>query len=67
MVNSNKIRARIIEVGKTIAKISGDMNMTPYTLGRKISNQSDMTLNEANKLQQLLDISDADFNAYFFV
>jgi len=66
MVNTKKIKARLVELGTTIAHISGDMDMTPYTLGRKIGNQSDMTLNEANKLQKLLDISDDDFNAYFF-
>jgi len=66
MVNTKKIKARLVELGTTIAHISGDMDMTPYTLGRKIGNQSDMTLNEANKLQKLLDIPDDDFNAYFF-
>ena len=66
MVNTKKIKARLVELGTTISHISGDMDMTPYTLGRKIGNQSDMTLNEANKLQKLLDIPDDDFNAYFF-
>ena len=66
MVNTNKIKARIVEKGKTIAKIAGDMNLTPYTLGKKIRNQSAMTLKEADELQQILEIPDDDFCLYFF-
>ena len=66
MVNTNKIKARIVEKGKTIEKLAADMDITPYTLGRKIRGQSQMTLKEADQLQQLLDISDDEFCLYFF-
>ena len=66
MINSAKLKARIIEKGKTIGEVAPVIGLTPYTLGQKIAGKSEMTLKEADRLQQLLEISDSDFASYFF-
>lgn len=66
MVNTRKLKGRIMEQGQTINKIAAMMHMTPYTLGRKISNQSEMTLSEANDLQNILAITDREFKDFFY-
>jgi len=66
MVNTKKIKGRIVEQGQTIQKIAAKMHMTPFTLGKKISNQSDMTLSEANTLQSILGIDDCEFKDFFY-
>jgi transcriptional regulator with XRE-family HTH domain len=64
--NEKKIKARMIEEGLTIAKISTEMGITAYTLGQKILGKTPMTIHEARFLQQKLKISDNDIVTYFF-
>lgn len=66
MVNTLKLKGRIAEQDTTISKLASSMGLTAYSLGRKIGGRSIMTLDEANKLQNLLNISDNDFMSYFF-
>lgn len=66
MPNEKKIKARIVECGLTIGKISTEMNMCAYTLGRKISGKAIMSLPEAWQLMEILNIPDEDFKEYFF-
>lgn len=66
MPNEKKLKARIVEEGHTIASLARIMHMSAYTLGRKISGKSPMTIEEAFRLMELLKISDMDFTAYFF-
>ena len=66
MPNRNKIKGRIVEKGKTIQEIAREMKLTPYILGQKIAGKTNMSLDEANKLQQILEIADEEFRAYFF-
>ncbi len=66
MINSNKIKGRIVEKGLTIQIIAPQMQITPYTLGKKISNESPMTLDEALKLALILDITPEEIIEYFF-
>lgn len=66
MVNTLKIKGKIAENGKTIQEISREMNLSAYQLGKKIAGTADMTLSEADTLQSILKIPDADFLDYFF-
>ncbi len=66
MPNSRKLKARILEKGYTIKKLADLMGLTAYTLGRKISGKTPMTLVEAWKLMEILEIPDIEFKDYFF-
>lgn len=66
MVNTNKLRARIVEQGSTIGRIADKLGISAYTMGRKIAGKTAMTLNEAFALKQLLEISDGEEGDYFF-
>lgn len=67
MINAAKIRGRIVEKGTTLQSLSRELDISAYTLGRKISGKSKMTLEEAEKLQRLLAIPDGEFEKYFFL
>lgn len=66
MPNEKKIKARICELGLSIKAIAVTMNLTAYTLGRKIAGKTPMSLTEARTLQNILKISDDDVVIYFF-
>lgn len=66
MVNTTKIKARIIEVGLTQTAVAGALHIAQSTLNQKINNVRPMTLDEAEAMQRFLSIPDADFCAYFF-
>lgn len=66
MLNEKKIKAKIIEEGLTIAKISSEMRITAYTLGQKILGKSQMTIQEARFLQHKLKIPYDEISLYFF-
>lgn len=65
MPNSRKIKARILEKGYTIGAIARQMRLSAYTLGRKISGKSPMTLAEAWDLMKILEIPESEFGDYF--
>lgn len=66
MPNSRKLKARILEKGYTIKRLADLMGLTAYTLGRKISGKTPMTLAEAWQLMKILEIPDNEFKDYFF-
>ena len=65
MINTAKVKGRIIEKGKTIQGIAPKMRCTPYTLGRKIGNETPMNLEEALILSDELQISKEEFAEFF--
>ena len=67
MVNSNKLRGRIIEKGLSIGKVAENINVSASTLGRKIRGIADMTLREVEMLCHVLDIPKNEILTYFFV
>lgn len=66
MPNQSKLKGRIVECRTTIGEISKKMDLSAYQLGKKIAGTAPMTLTEANQIQEILGISDADFQEYFF-
>lgn len=67
MPNSRKIKARIFELGLSIKIVAQQMDLTAYTLGRKISGKTPMSLKEARMLQEILQIPDNEIVLYFFM
>lgn len=65
MVNTQKIKGRIVEKGKTIQSIAPKIPCSPYTLGQKIANESPMSLEEASVLSEELDIEENEFAEFF--
>ena len=66
MVNTNKIRGRIMEQGLTIGSLAPLVGVSPSTLGRKIKNNADMTLGEVEAIRDVLKIPPERVMEYFF-
>ena len=67
MVNTNKLRGRIVEQGLTFGRVAQKVGVSPSTLGRKIRNVSDMTLEEVERIRDVLNIPNNRIMEYFFV
>lgn len=67
MVNTNKLRGRIMEQGLTIGGLAPMVGLSPSTLGRKIKNHADMTLGEVESIRCVLNIPPERVMEYFFV
>lgn len=66
MVNSSKIRGRIVELGLTQKDLAEELNLAVATVSQKINNVRPMSLAEAYTIARILEISDEDFREYFF-
>lgn len=66
MVNSNKIRARIVELGLTQKDVARELKLAEATVSQKINNVRPMDLEEAFAIAKILKIADEDFREYFF-
>lgn len=65
MVNTQKIKGRIVEKGKTIKSIAPKIPCSPYTLGQKIANETPINLDEVIVLCGELDITEQEFSEFF--
>lgn len=66
MINSAKLRGRIVEKGKTMQLLAPKISCTPYTLGQKIANKTPMQIEEATIIANQLEIPDNEITEYFF-
>ena len=66
MVNTNKIKGRMKEMGKTQADVAKHLNIAQPTANQKINNIRPFDLEEAEKLAALLNIDMCEFGTYFF-
>ena len=66
MVDSRKIRARIIELGLSRQQIAAALDISEHTLHNKISGLTPFKADEAYQLAKMLDVED-DMVPYFFV
>lgn len=66
MINVNKIKARMVELGYTQEKLANEMGVDKSTINRKInySDGSKLTVLEAYKLVEILSIENP--TDYFF-
>ena len=67
MVNTNKIKGRMAELGITQKDMAQSLSLAMPTISQKINNKRPMTLDEADKVADKLNIPDSDYATYFFV
>lgn len=66
MINTGKIKGRLRELGLTQSDVARALGLAQPTVAQKINRVRPMTVEEAEKLSQLLKISNEEFSAYFF-
>jgi len=67
LINTAKIKGRIVEKGLTIQAIAPKIPCSAYTLGQKIGNESPMNLEEAMVLVEELNITKEEFADFFLI
>lgn len=65
MVNTAKVKGRIVEKGKTIQSIAPKIPCSAYTLGQKIANETPINLDEVIVLCEELEIQQEEFAEFF--
>ena len=66
MINTNKIKARIIELGYTQKDGADCIGVAQPTFSQKINNIRPMDVDEADKLAVWLGIPNDEYGVYFF-
>ena len=66
MINTNKIKGRMRELGKTQSDCAEYIGVKPPTFNQKINNIRPFYLTEAEKLSEFLEIQNSNFSEYFF-
>jgi transcriptional regulator with XRE-family HTH domain len=66
MVNSNKIKGRIVELGLTQKDLAKALSVALPTVSQKINNVRSMNVKEAFIIAEVLNIPDKEFRDYFF-
>lgn len=66
MLNTNKIKGRMKELGIVQADVAKRLELAEPTVSQKINGKRPMDLNEARALADMLHIGNEDFGAYFF-
>ena len=66
MINTRKLKSRIVEIGKTQKECAVRLNMAASTFCQKINNVRAFSLDEAHELLTLLELPDERFAEYFF-
>lgn len=60
-----KIKEKVEEKGMTYKELAKLMEMSAYTLRRKIKNIVPITIEEAERMSKILDIKDEEFCSIF--
>lgn len=66
MINSNKVKGKMRELGLTQKKVATELKIAEPTVNQKINNQRPFTLSEIEDLIKILKIPNEEFNHYFF-
>lgn len=66
MVNTLKLKARIMEFGFTQKDVAKALDIALPTVSQKLNNKRPMYLQEADIIANLLEISTQEFGEYFF-
>lgn len=66
-INSNKLKAKIVENGMNVSELATKIGMDKSTLYRKIANDGEsMTVKDANAIVRALNLTPTDALAIFF-
>ena len=66
MPNTDKIKKRMSEIGMTQAELAKEIGIATPTMCQKINNIRPFSLEEAERVADILKIDDKDFGKYFF-
>lgn len=66
MLNTNKIKGRMRELGIVQADVARRLNLAEPTVSQKINGKRPMDLEEARALADMLRIDNSEFGTYFF-
>ncbi|MGG7163762.1 helix-turn-helix domain-containing protein [Clostridium ihumii] len=66
MVNTLKVKARMVEFGFTQKDVAKALKLANSTVSQKLNNVRPMYLNEADILADMLKIDTMQFGEYFF-
>lgn len=66
MLNTLKLKSRVIESGITVKEIAGEIGVNPATIYRKINGKSQFTADEMIKIKKMLHIDTVSFCNIFF-
>ena len=65
-MNGNKLKAKIVERGLNVEKVASLIDMTRSSLYRKLNSSTNMTICEAIRIKDVLELTDEEANAIFF-
>lgn len=65
-MNANKLRSVMVLHGDTITSLARAMDITPHTLGRKISGKAEFTAREIWFIKERYQLSAGDVDEIFF-
>lgn len=66
MINTRKIKGRMVELGITQKDLSKAIGISQTAVCQKLSNKRPMNLKEAEEISKLLYIGNEEFSIYFF-
>lgn len=66
MLNTRKLKARMIELGLTQKNIADALKIAPATASQKLNGIRPLYLHEAKIVAEVLLIDDSQFSDYFF-
>lgn len=66
MVNTNMLRGKIVERGKSVAVVAHEIGVDKSTLYRKITAGDLITIGDADKIADALSLSKEEATAIFF-
>lgn len=66
MVNTNKLKSRLVEMGYTQKDLAEELGIATATMNQKLNNVRPLKLSEAYTIANFLKILDSDFKSYFF-
>lgn len=66
MINTKKVKLRMAELNLTQKEVAVYLKVAQPTINQKINNIRPMCLEEADKLAELLKLSDLEYAEYFF-
>lgn len=62
----NKLKGKIVEKGLSVEKLAGMIEIDRSSLYRKLNNGEKITIGEARKMREALDLSTEEATAIFF-
>lgn len=66
MTDSEALRKRIKDSGYKLGYVAQCLNISAYTLQKKLNNETEFKVSEVDRLAHLLDMSPLEKDRYFF-